>query len=265
MLRFPLWVEKLFVLSKREIKDKLSYRMTFAFGVISGIMGLLVYGLLGESATVSTTSQTYGMSLAAYLVSGVAFSSIISSGPGMFNQYADPSRLEEVMTTPSGFCEYILLSSILNILSSIGTALLFFSVSVLLLGLSYSYNGPALLGVIALGIISSIGLGFAGLGLRLVYKQTSILSWLLFSVTGIVGNFLVPVQILPDSIRALSYLIPQYYFFTGIRIALGSNVAPALSLFATFALYCLVLLLTGLYVLRLGLRFVRRNGTHRWT
>ena len=205
------------------------------------------------------------MGLASFLVSGVAFSSIVTSGPSMFSQYSSPSQLEEVLVTPTGFREFLLTSSFLNILVSLGSAIVFFALSVSLLGLNYSYNLPVLSTVLVLGVLSSIGLGFISLGFQLIYKQTGLVTFLLFSLTGLVGNMVVPVQVLPPVVQVISRLTPQYYFFTGVRVALGSNVSQPGPLLALFGFYSLVLVVAGLVVLDRGLRFIRRNGTHRWT
>jgi ABC-type multidrug transport system permease subunit len=263
-LNRPLLLERILVLLKRQIKERIAYRMTLLLSSVSGIAGLLVYGLLGNTAVVSVTTQAYGMSLSSFLVSGVAFSSIITNGPGMFNQYAGSSQIEEVLVTPTGLREYVLSSSVLGILTSVGGAALFFIVSIFLFGLNYSYNLPAMFAVISLGLLSAIGLGFIGLGFQMVYKQTSILSWILFSLAGIAGNMLVPVQILPVALQTISYLTPQYYFFTGVRVALGSEVSSAASLLLFFGIYTIILLGLGLLALDYGVRFIRRNGTHRW-
>ncbi len=263
-MNLRLLTERLFTLLKQEIKARLSYRMTVFTGIVGTVAGLLAYGLLGNSSVVSVTNGTYGMSLASYLVSGVAFSAIVTNGLGMFDQYASPFQVEEVMVTPTGFREYVLLSSCLSILVTLGGAVLSFVAGVFLFGLSYSYNVPALVAIVGLGLLSSIGLGFLGLGFQLVYKQTAVLSWLLYAFTGLVGNMLVPVEVLPTTVQAVSYLTPQYYFFTGIRVALGSDVAPLGSLLAIFAVYTGVIFIAGIIILDRGLRFVKRNGTHRW-
>ena len=264
-MRGPLRLERLVELTRRELTIRASYRMTTLLGLASGLSGLLVYGLLGGTAVVSVTSQDYGMGLASFLVSGVAFSSIMTTGPSLFSQYSSSSQLEEVLVTPTGFREFLLTSSVLNILVSIGSAILFFGLSVSLLELNYYYNLPVLSAVLSLGVLASIGLGFISLGFQLIYKQTGLVTFAMFSLTGIVGNMVVPIQILPSVIQVVSRLTPQYYFFTGIRVALGSNISQPGPILAPFALYSLVLLVAGLAVLDRGLKFIRRNGTHRWT
>jgi len=168
-LRSLLRLERLVALTRRELMIRASYRMTTILGLASGLSGLLVYGLLGGTAVVSVTSQDYGMGLASFLVSGVAFSSIVTSGTTMFSQYSSPSQLEEVLVTPTGFREFLLTSSFLNILMTLGSAVFFFLVSVSILGLDYSYNLPILSSVILLGVLASIGLGFISLGFQLIF------------------------------------------------------------------------------------------------
>jgi ABC-type multidrug transport system permease subunit len=257
--------ERLLVIMKRELKVKASYRTTAVLSGISVIAGLFSYAFLGNTAVLSSTTQSYGMSLAAFLVSGVAFSSIITNGVGLFYQYATPTQIEEVLITPTGIREYALSSAFLTILSGVGTSALLFILSILVLGLDYSYNLPLLGMMIALGVASSIGLGFIGLGFQMVYKQTYFLSWLFYSFGGLIGNMIVPVQILPNILQTLSYLTPQYYFFTGIRVALGSNVASASWILTTFSVYTLILVALGLLVLDRSMKFVRHYGTLRWT
>ncbi len=155
-----LWAERFSVLFERELKMRISYRMSLILGVTSSLSGLLVYGLLGNSASASITSQSDNMSLASYLVSGVAFSGIIMNGPAMFSQHASASELEEVLVTPTGFREFLLSSSALNTLTTIGGAAGFFLLGAFLLGLDYSYNPPLLVLMVLLGLLSSIGLGF---------------------------------------------------------------------------------------------------------
>jgi ABC-type multidrug transport system permease subunit len=263
-LKVSLWIERSVVFFKRELKLRVSYRMTLFTSVISGVSGLVVYGLLGNSASGSVTTQAYNMTLGSYLVSGVAFSPIIMAGLAMFSQHSSPSELEEVMVTPTGFRDYLLSSSVFDILVTLGSSGFFFGTAVLLLGLNYSFNTPLLALVILLGLLCSIGLGFIGLGMRLIYKQSSLVSWVVFSLTGLVGNIIVPVQILPTILQSISYLTPQYYFFTSLRVALGSGNPPVGPLVALFIAYTIVLLAVGVLVLDRGLRFIRRNGTHRW-
>lgn len=263
-MTLPFRLERLIVFLKREFKLRISYRMTAVLSVFSALGGLFSYGLLGNTAVVSTTTQAYGISLASFLVSGVAFSPIITNGLGMFYQHASPGQIEEVMVTPTDFREFILMSSIFNIILSVAGAFLLFFLSVLLFGLTFSYNVPILLIMVLLGVASSIGLGFFGLGFQLVYKQTYVLSWLLYSLTGIVGNMVVPVQILPAPLRLASYLTPQYYFFTGIRVALGAGSDLLTPILITFTIYTIVILVVGLAALNRGLHFARRAGTQRW-
>ena len=258
------WSDQAAVLFKREIKNRLAYRMTLVFGIVSGFSGLISYGFLGSSAVTSVTSNTYGMGLESFLVSGVAFSSIITTGPSLFLHHSNASQIEEILVTPTGFKTYLLTSSILDILAGIGGAALLFAFSILLLGLNFSYNLPLLSAILALGVASSVGLGFIGLGLQLVYKQTAIVSWVLFTLTGLAGNMIVPLQVLPEFVQSISLFIPQYYFFTGIRLALGSNVTSFTSILLIFTAYALVLLGLGIVVLNHGIRSIRHNGTHRW-
>ena len=261
----PIWMHQLFAIFKREMRTKMSYRMTMVTSSLSIVAGLVAFGFLGNTSVVSVTTSAYGMSLSSFLVSGVAFAPIITNGLGLFSGYLYPSQIEAVMTTPTGFRQYLMFSAVLPISTSIASAILSFTAGVLLFGLSYSYNVPALILVILLGLGTSVGLGFLGSALQLVYKQTSVLSWLLYAFTGIAGNMLVPTQVLPGTIQDMSLLTPQYYFFTGIRAALGSNVAPLATILVLFGMYAVSLNVCGYFALARSLKYLRQNGTYTWS
>ena len=149
--------ERVLVLFKREFKISMSYRMTATLTVVNAVAGLLSYGFLGNAAVVSTTTQTYGMSLAAFLVSGVAFGLIVNNGLAMFYQHGNQSQIEEVLVTPVNFREFLVLSSFFEIFTALAGSILLFGLSIVLFGLTYSYHIPLLVLVISLGILSSSG------------------------------------------------------------------------------------------------------------
>src|SRR5438552_8665147 len=261
----PAWLHQLSAIFRREMRTKISYRMTMVTSSLSVVAGLVAYGFLGNTSVVSVTTSAYAMSLSSFLISGVAFAPIITSGLGLFSSYLYPSQLEVVMTSPTGFRQYLIFSSVLPISTGIATAVFSFAAGIVLFHLAYSYDLAALVLVMLLGVISSIGLGFLGAALQLVYKQTSILSWFLYAFTGIAGNMLVPAQVLPTIIQDISFLTPQYYFFTGIRVALGSNVVPLVSILVLFGLYAVSLNICGFFALGRSLKHLRRSGTYTWS
>ena len=238
--------------------------MTALTGLASTVIGLVAYALLGTSAVSSTTMSSYGMSLGSYLVSGLAFSPILATSFGLLLSYLNPNTTEELFVTPTGLRTYLVCVSSLSIMTTIASAVISFSVATMLLGLGFSYNLPLLAAVIALGVVASLGMGFLGLAFNMVYKQTAVLNWLLYTLTGLAGNMIVPVQVLPPALRSLSLALPQYYFFTGIRVALGSDFAEGSTLVAIFTVYSLVLLASSLFALNRALRTMRITGNHRW-
>ena len=263
-----LWkqIDRAWPMMLRELKLKTSYRINLILSVIGSFAGLVSFAFLGNTAVASATNGDYGMSLVSFLVSGVAFSPIINGGISMFFQYAVPSQIEEAMVTPIDFTAYLLLSSLLSILASIGMAVLLFTTSVFLFDLSFSYNLPLIAANAALGVVASIGLGFLGLGFQLRYKGSYFLAWMLYTFSSLIGNMVVPVQVLPGILQLISYATPQYYFFTGIRSGLTNSYATSSTLLlGAFALYTIVLVLVGLVALKLGIASIKKNGTHRWS
>lgn len=265
MITLGVWLNRWWVIVRREALIRASYRLTALTGIVSTVMGIIIYGLLGSTAIASTTASTYGMSLGAYLISGVAFAPIAANSLGMFLSFVSPNSIEELLVTRTGLREYLIAASSFSTITTVASALFSFIVATFLFGIPYSYDIPLMTIIILLGVAASVGLGYIGLAFNLVYKQTAVLSWLLYTFTGLVGNMLVPVQILPPIIQGLSLVTPQYYFFTGVRVALGSHVESATNIVGIFTVYTLILLGLGILSLDRAMRSIRRTGTHRWT
>src|SRR5689334_3177947 len=94
-----LMIRRFGLLLKRDVTVRASYRTSVIFGAISAVTGLFAYAYLGNTAVASATSQDYGMTLAGFLISGVAFSSIVTNGLSMFFLHAGPAEIEEVLVT----------------------------------------------------------------------------------------------------------------------------------------------------------------------
>jgi len=72
-------------------------------------------------------------------------------------------------------------------------------------------------------------------------------------------------QIMPAALQAISYIIPQYYFFTSIRLMLtGWTIPMILPYLLILGLMCAVILPLGYGVYAWCLKTARKNGTLSW-
>ncbi len=107
------------------------------------------------------------------------------------------------------------------------------------------------------GFIACLGLGLlvANTFWLFIYNPEVVVNpytWILTSLPSIIGGVYFPLEVLPQPLRLLSYALPHYYAFTGIRGALlgGKNLYELLPILYPLLIYVLVVFPLGLAVFR---------------
>jgi hypothetical protein len=119
--------------------------------------------------------------------------------------------------------------------------------------------------VLALGIGTFLGFSMIGAGILILTKQGDPVTALITIATSLFGNVLFPPQIMPPALQAISYIVPQYYFFTSIRLMLtGSTISMILPDLLILAAECAIIVPLGYGVYAWCLKTARRNGTLSW-
>ena len=138
-------------------------------------------------------------------------------------------------------------------------------VGVYLFGVSLSVNILGTLIVLSLGIAAFTGFSLIGAGILIVTKQGDPVTALITIATTLFGNVLFPPQVMPPLLRAISYVIPQYYFFTCIREMLtGWTLQMIFPNLMILFLMCLIIVPLGYGVYAWCLKTARKNGTLSW-
>jgi ABC-type multidrug transport system permease subunit len=207
----------------------------------------------------------YGMSLTTYLIIGIAFSTYLGQSLTLVQRTINPWALEEVLVSPTRLSTFIVGSSLWGFIWSTGVIAIYLAVGILAFGMVLSVNLAGTLLVMALGIMSFIGLSMIGAGVLIVTKQGDPVSTLITIATGLFGNVLFPPQVMPIQLQIVSYFLPQYYFFTTIRLLLtGWSIQAVLPQILILALMCAVIVPLGYIVFTWCLKIARKNGTLSW-
>jgi ABC-2 type transport system permease protein len=119
--------------------------------------------------------------------------------------------------------------------------------------------------ILALGISTLVGFSMIGAGILIVVKQGDPVTWLMGILTSVFGNVLFPPQVMPYPLSTVSYFVPQYYFFTCIRLMMiGRSLQAILPDLLTLTLMCAIILPLGYLVYSWCLKTARKNGTLSW-
>ncbi|MCW4030264.1 MAG: ABC transporter permease [Candidatus Bathyarchaeota archaeon] len=262
---FGAELEKIWYFMKRDMISFSTYKTNIAILILTALFGALSFAFLGTSATSQTVMDLYGMNFTTYLIIGVAFSTYLNQALTLVQKTINPWALEEVLVSPTRLSTFIIGSSIWGFVWSTAVVIVYLAIGVLVFGVNLSVNIVGTLLVLALGIGTFLGFSMIGAGILIVTKQGDPVTAFITLATSLFGNVLFPPQIMPPFLQAIAYIIPQYYFFTSIRLMLtGSTIGAVLPYILILALECAIIVPLGYGVYAWCLKTARKNGTLSW-
>ena len=258
-------LEKIWYFMKRDIISFSTYKTNMAILIFTAIFGALSFAYLGQSAVAQSVSQYYHMNFTTYLLIGLAFNTYLGQTLTLVQKTINPWALEEVLVSPTRLTTFIIGSSLWSFIWSSGVVLIYLLIGVYFFGVSLSINILGTLIVLALGIGTFTGFSMIGAGILILTKQGDPVTALITIATTLFGNVLFPPQVMPVALQAISYLVPQYYFFTCIRLMLtGWTIQMILPDLLILTLMCALIVPLGYGIYAWCLRTARKNGTLSW-
>ncbi len=262
-----VWVEleKIWYFMKRDIISFSTYKTNILILVMTALFGALSFAYLGSSATSQSVLQMYNMNLTTYLVIGLAFSTYLNQALTLVQKTINPWALEEVLVSPTRLTTFIIGSSLWGFIWSTAVVVIYLAIGVFIFGITLSINILGTIIVLALGIGTFIGFSMIGAGILILTKQGDPVTALITIATSLFGNVLFPPQIMPPALQAISYVVPQYYFFTTIRLMLtGWTIQMILPELLILTLMCAIIVPLGYGIYAWCLKTARKNGTLSW-
>jgi len=264
-MTFPNELEKIYYFMKRDIISFSTYKTNILILIFTALFGALSFSYLGTSATSQSVLQMYNMNLTTYLVIGLAFSTYLNQALTLVQKTINPWALEEVLVSPTRLSTFIVGSSLWGFIWSTAVVVIYLSIGVAFFGVSLSVNIIGTLIVLALGIGTFLGFSMIGAGILILTKQGDPVTALITIATSLFGNVLFPVQVMPAALQAIAYILPQYYFFTSIRLMLtGWTIAMIMPDLLILTVQCAIIVPLGYGVYAWCLKTARKNGTLSW-
>jgi ABC-2 type transport system permease protein len=258
-------LDKIYYFMKRDILSFSTYKTNILILVMTALFGALSFAYLGSSATSQSVLEMYHMNLTTYLIIGLAFSTYLNQALTLVQKTINPWALEEVLVSPTGLGTFIIGSSLWGFIWSTAVVAVYLLIGIFAFGITLSINIIGTLIVLALGVGTFIGFSMIGAGILILTKQGDPVTALITIATSLFGNVLFPPQIMPAALQAISYLVPQYYFFTCIRLMLtGWTIGMILPDLLILALMCAIVVPLGYGIFAWCLKTARKNGTLSW-
>jgi len=243
-----------------------------------GILSLYYYGLMFSEQNPPILRE-YGGSFIAYLLLGLAANTLLTYSLTALVRKTQGLFLGRVNIAGSiiNFIDYLRLSGIpitawltVDLFTGYINHLCYFAVYIIagaiFFGLSIPPSSDILGAVISLllGIAASIGLSLIGAAILLFIRYPfgrDPLTWIVSLLSSVFSGVYFPPSLIPESLRWISYLLPQTYTLDIMRKCLLGGI-PLTNQFTSFTILlveAILLLIIGILVYMKGLDYILRK------
>ncbi len=254
---------------RRDLREALTYKFSFISSLTGILLSSATFYFVAKLVPRGTPSLgPFGGDYFSFAVVGVAFAGLL----GMFQEGLAAvvrsaqlsGTLEALLVTPVPVPVILFGSSLYSLLFQVVRTALHLGVALAFFGLALGrVNAAGVLAVGVLTVLCFLSVGVLSASFILVYKTGNPFSWIMGTVSGLLGGVVFPVALLPPWIRWISSLLPVTYALDGMRKSLlaSASFAEVLPDVAALAAFGAVLLPASLVAFRLAVRKAKKDGT----
>jgi len=264
---------------KRSYRYWSFFPVSWTIQVINLIAQLALYFLiaimLGETA--QEYLRPYGGNYVAFVITGLAFNQYLNialTNPQteIANAYWN-GYLEMYLLCPVSFPFFLLGTAIFSFIHTTIYALIYILCGVFLFGVTFQVGLNILwaLIVLVLAVIAVSGLGLIGASTFSFLEAKSWgqnpVTWIVGMLVSLVSGMYYPIEIMPQWLQKLAYVLPHYYAYDGMRRALlgGETIVTLFPQILTLLLMCFITVPIGWYLFKMSLEKSRLDGNlSRW-
>lgn len=255
---------------KRDFLNEISYRFSFFmqfFGIIISTLTFYFLAKLFGNAVVPYL-KPYGGDYFSFVIIGVAFSNYQEVAMNSLSRSIRDAQmtgtLEALLVTQTEIPTIILSSSLYSFIFTSLRVVAYLLLGTLFFGMNISHaNFFAATIILILTIASLSSFGIISASFVMVFKKGDPITWLLLSVSWLLGGVYYPVSVLPPWLVKLSYLLPITHSLEGMRLSLlkGSSLSGIFpNVFALFA-FTVVTLPLSVAIFRYAVNQAKKDGS----
>jgi ABC-2 type transport system permease protein len=254
---------------RRDLREALTYKFSFISSLTGILLSSATFYFVAKLVPAGAPSLgPFGGDYFSFAVVGVAFAGLL----GMFQEGLAAvvrsaqlsGTLEALLVTPVPVPVILFGSSLYSLLFQVVRTALHLGVALALFGLALGrINAAGVLAVGVLTVLCFLSVGVLSASFILVYKTGNPFSWIMGTVSGLLGGVVFPIALLPPWIRWISSLLPVTYALDGMRKSLlaSASFAEVLPDVAALAAFDAILLPASLVAFRLAVRKAKKDGT----
>lgn len=254
----------------RDFITETSYKFSFFlqfFGILLSILIFFFLAKLFEGREIPYLKQ-YGSNYFAFVLIGIAFSTYLNVAVRSLSKSIREAQmmgtLEALLVTQTEIPTIILGSSIYSYIFATVQVVVYLLLGVFVFGVNIggaNYFGAILILILTVTSFSSMGIISASF--IMILKKGDPIAWLFTSLSWLLGGVYYPIEVLPDWLEKLSYLLPITYSLNGMRLALlqGGSLKILAPNIIALLIFSIVLLPVSLFIFRYAVRKAKVNGS----
>jgi ABC-2 type transport system permease protein len=255
------------IFALKDLRVALTYRLSFALGIVVTFYGLLSFffisRVIGHSAKVGTPDEYFRFIVVGVALSNLLRASVTTAASNVRRDQLE-GTLEMLATQPLAPVPLALGWSALPVIEATIEGMITMLVAIPLGFSGFSPDWMSVLAVLVVSIVVFLAIGFLGAALVLAIQQGTGIMGLVTAGLALTSGSLFPVSVLPHSVRWISDVSPLTYALRAMREAIleGRGIPSLLSgSLGVLLIYGAVLLPLSIAVLVGSFSFARARGT----
>lgn len=209
--------------------DTMNYPLALMMRALSALVPIVTFyfvsGLIGEDG--SDVGGDYYTFVVIGIVSMGILGATLNSFGNMMLRYTQEGQLEMFLVEPVRWRALPFVMIPWQAFLAVATALLLFVLTIFL-GAEYRLAGvPAALLIVFLGLAATLAIGILGASIKVLSKRADPVLSLYSIAASVLSGAFYPVELLPDWLEPLSWIIPHTYVIQALRRVLmpaGDNL-----------------------------------------
>lgn len=262
--------DKLVTVLWRDLLSATSYRLGFTFQFVGPLLMIVSFFFLSRLLEDTTVEELvpYGGEYFPFALVGLVFASysgvFLRTVVSGVRQGQMTGTFEVVLTMRTSLATYLVGSSLYALLRSTVIVVVFLLLGIVVFGvdLGNANLGAGLL-VLALIMLTMLGLGIISGSFILVYKRGDPVGLLITSGAYVLSGVVYPVAVLPGWLQTASLALPHTYALEALRLTLlrGASLGEIASDVAVLTIFATVTLPVGLALFKLAVRRAKVEGS----
>ena len=254
----------------RDFINETSYKLSFFlqfFGIFISILVFFFLSKLFEGREIAYL-KPYGGNYFAFVLIGIAFSNYLMVAVRSLSKNIRDAQimgtLEALLVTQTEIPTIILGSSIYSYLFTSFQVIVYLLLGVFVFGVNFgnaNYLGAVVILLLTITSFSSIGILSASF--IMIFKRGDPITWLITSLSWLLGGVFYPIQVLPSWLEKLSYLLPITYSLEGMRLALlqGYSINNLAHNIIALLIFSIVLLPVSIFIFSKAVKRAKVDGS----